>query len=362
MTRIALVTNLPTHYRRPIFKDLANRMDVDFYFTSLGRERYWSSDHVLSTGGLRVMGTTPRRALYRNLTGGDYDAIVCSLVGRASLLTVLAAGRRRKIPFVLWAGIWLHPTTIFHRASRPFVRLLYRRADAIVVYGSHVARYIESESGRRDRIFVAPQAVNNEGFLVPGRALRRSGSGLRVGYVGRLAEGKGLDVLLDAARSTVADVSFRIIGSGPAEQALRARVAAGGLRERIAFLGYVTQDRLGAELAGLDVLVVPSVTTPTFREPWGLVVNEAMNAGAAVVATTAVGAVAGELVVDGETGLVVSEGDPIELARAITRLYMDEQLRQTISDRARERVAELTFSAAASAIESAVAEAIERRS
>ncbi len=68
------------------------------------------------------------------------------------------------------------------------------------------------------------------------------------------------------------------------------------------------------------MLVLPSVTTPRFREPWGLVLNEAMAAGTAVVATTAVGAAAGGLVLDGETGLVVPERDHAALAAALDRL------------------------------------------
>ena len=54
--------------------------------------------------------------------------------------------------------------------------------------------------------------------------------------------------------------------------------------------------------------MIPSVPTPTFREPWGLVVNEAMNRGLAVIASDAVGAAAGGLVRDGENGLIVRAG------------------------------------------------------
>jgi glycosyltransferase involved in cell wall biosynthesis len=79
--------------------------------------------------------------------------------------------------------------------------------------------------------------------------------------------------------------------------------------------------------AACEVLVVPSIPTPTFREPWGLVVNEAMNRGLAVIASDAVGAAAGGLVRDGENGLVVPAGERGALAGAITRLAGDPQLR-----------------------------------
>jgi glycosyltransferase involved in cell wall biosynthesis len=79
--------------------------------------------------------------------------------------------------------------------------------------------------------------------------------------------------------------------------------------------------------AAADVLVVPSIPTRTFREPWGLVVNEAMNRKLPVIASDAVGAVAGGLVRDGHNGLVVRAGDAGALAGAMRRLAADTQLR-----------------------------------
>ena len=73
-------------------------------------------------------------------------------------------------------------------------------------------------------------------------------------------------------------------------------------------------EQLREVYAHADVLVVPSIPTASFREPWGLVVNEAMNRGMAVIASDAVGAAAGGLVRDGDTGIVVPAGDPRALA------------------------------------------------
>ena len=75
------------------------------------------------------------------------------------------------------------------------------------------------------------------------------------------------------------------------------------------------------------MLVLPSIPTRTFREPWGLVINEAMNRGLAVIASDAVGAAAGGLVRDGRNGLVVGAGDSRALAGAIERLAADAPLR-----------------------------------
>ena len=118
--------------------------------------------------------------------------------------------------------------------------------------------------------------------------------------------------------------------------------------------GYVGQDDLPTYLQASDVLVLPSVTTPRFLEPWGLVLNEAMAAGAAVVATTAVGAAAGGLVVDGETGLVVPEGDSVALADALDRLLADDVYRLSLAWVGTQHVRAWNFDAAADVFETAL--------
>jgi glycosyltransferase involved in cell wall biosynthesis len=89
----------------------------------------------------------------------------------------------------------------------------------------------------------------------------------------------------------------------------------------------VPPQQLRTMYADADILVVPSIRTPTFREPWSLVVNEGMNQGLAVIASDAVGAVAGGLVRDGHNGLVAPAGDSGALADVMVRLAGDRKLR-----------------------------------
>jgi glycosyltransferase involved in cell wall biosynthesis len=95
----------------------------------------------------------------------------------------------------------------------------------------------------------------------------------------------------------------------------------------VSCIELVSAERLREMYADADVLVAPSIWTRTFREPWGLVVNEAMNRGLATIASDAVGAVAGGLVRDGHNGLVVPAGDSDALAEAMARLASDPELR-----------------------------------
>ena len=87
-----------------------------------------------------------------------------------------------------------------------------------------------------------------------------------------------------------------------------------------------------------DVLVMPSISTPTFREPWGLVANEAMNQHVPVIASDAVGAAAGGLVRHERNGLVVPAGESAPLAAALQRLVADGPLRARLGAAAAEDV------------------------
>jgi len=104
--------------------------------------------------------------------------------------------------------------------------------------------------------------------------------------------------------------------------------------------------------------VLPSISTPRFREPWGLVCNESLHQGTPVLATTAVGAVAGGLVTDGATGLVVAPGDETALAAGIDRLLADPALAARLGAAGRAVAAGYTYEAMAAAFGRALERAL----
>ena len=168
-------------------------------------------------------------------------------------------------------------------------------------------------------------------------------------YAGRLVADKGVAVLAQAWRQ-VRGATLVIAGDGR----LAAEVAA---LPHARLIGALPRNRLPVAYAAADFTVVPSIPTPRFREPWGLVVNEAMHQARPVIATTAVGAAAGGLVLGDQTGLVIPPGDPNALAGAITRLLNDSTLRARLGDAARQAVAGYTYEAMADAFDKAFAAA-----
>jgi glycosyltransferase involved in cell wall biosynthesis len=120
---------------------------------------------------------------------------------------------------------------------------------------------------------------------------------------------------------------------------LKALVLEHGIQEKTRFVGYVSPEEALTYYAIADLFVLPSVTMPTGKEPWGLVVNEAMNQGLSVIATDAVGAAAGGLVHAGVNGFIVPERDIEALARAIERILSDENVREQMSEKSRQVIA-----------------------
>ncbi len=363
--RVALVTNFCPHYRRPLFLEMSRRMDLTLILTSRGNEWYWEGDRPSDTGEVPTIFASGPVKTRRELRTGGYDAVISDLTGRATLVSTVWTTRGLGVPLVLWVGIWAHPQTLVHRFSRPLARSFYRSADAVATYGTHVSNFLQRESGRTEKVFVSPQAVENERFRAPValgeiRALRNRFS-LKdrptFTFVGRITEEKGLRVLMAASAQVQAPHQVVVAGTGPLLDSIRATASSLGINERVRFIGHIDQGNLPALLHASDVLVVPSVSTRTFREPWGLVVNEAMNCSLPVIATDAVGAAAGGLVIHQETGLVVPERDVSALASALEELAWDEPGRRRLGEHARSRVLAWNYMAAADAFDAALAAA-----
>ena len=113
--------------------------------------------------------------------------------------------------------------------------------------------------------------------------------------------------------------------------------------------------KLPAAYRAAEMALLPSIPTARFTEPWGLVCNEAMHQGRTVIASAAVGAVAGGLVRDGDTGVVVPPGDPTALSRAIKGLLTDHARRERLGAAAREAVSGYTYDAMTGAFGRALA-------
>jgi glycosyltransferase involved in cell wall biosynthesis len=256
------------------------------------------------------------------------------------------------VPFVLWTALWAQPRSAAGLAGAPVLRRIYHGADAVATYGPHVSAYVRARGARQ--VFVAPQAVDNDFWSAP--AGRPRPAEYTVLFSGRLEREKGVAVLLEAWRLAGLDehAALVLVGRGPE----RARAAA---TRTTHVPGPQPPEEVRNFYGAADVVVLPSIPTRTFREPWGLVANEAMNQGLPVIATDAVGAAAGGLVRHERNGLVVPAGDPDALGRAIVRLRDEPELRAALGTAGREDVRAYTPAAWAEGIGAALAAAAATR-
>jgi glycosyltransferase involved in cell wall biosynthesis len=382
MKPVLFVTGHAPAYRVGAFQRLHERQGVEFALFG-GRLKHGggASAEELAFPHRHVR----EREVYRLARSGRYRAVVCSTGGRLALPAAWAGARRARVPLLLWTSLWAHPRTAAHALSWPALRRLYRSADAVVAYGPHVRDYVRARGARN--VHIAPQAADNEFWSSP-EVRPPSAPGwpaeapVKFLFAGRAAREKGLGVLREAwissgLRAPTAALVLVGVGSTPPW------VPAGGAVGRAMACASPTAPSAGChpmtraspaapsaamvcldpvsavELRNLyaasDVLVLPSIRTRSFREPWGLVINEAMNQGLAVIATDAVGAAAGGLVRAGRNGLIVPANDSRALAGALRRLAEDRELRTSMGEAGREDVKPYTHEAWAAGFSRALA-------
>lgn len=378
--RLVFVQPFCSHYTVGLFELLAQCMDTQFFFYSNGQEWYWQRQQGVRSGdfphrylrGFWLGNTRVAPALFWKLLSSRAEAILSSIDGRFSLPVAYLVARWKRVPFLLWTGVWCRVGTPFQRWAFPLTRFLYRHADGIVAYGEHVKRYLASEGVEGDRIFVAPHAVDNSFYSRPvseteKQALRRDLYLLPeekvVLYLGRLEKIKGIPYLLKAfASSDLSHAVLVIAGDGSERPALENLTLEIGLKERVRFSGYIPPEQTVVYYALASVVVLPSVGTPEGKEPWGLVVNEAFNQGVPVIATEAVGAVAGGLLEDQKNGLVVAERDSVALARALGKICKDPATRERLGAAAKRSIADWNHGVQASGFVLALHTVLQRRS
>ena len=193
------------------------------------------------------------------------------------------------------------------------------------------------------RLLCLPHGIDLERLPAPVfHRCRSNGNGgppIELVTVARAVEKKGLDVILDALALVPEDIDWRWrhVGGGPLLPILEAKARRLGIADRVAWLGALPFDGVLEALRRADLFCfAPRIATDGDRDGIPNVVAEAMSQGLAVV-TARAGAVE-EIVVDGETGLIVPPDDPAALAVAMTVLIRDPARRSAMGAAGRARI------------------------
>ena len=168
---------------------------------------------------------------------------------------------------------------------------------------------------------------------------------LRVLFVGRSEERKGLPVLLRAFEALAEHVPAHLVIVGTEAAEVSRSLADPDSLRSIEALGAVSRDRLWTELAAADVLCAPSLSGESF----GMVLTEAFAAGTPVIASDIAGY--SDVVADGVDGILIPPGDPQRLAAELQGLYLSPERRVEMGARARLSAERFAWSRVAARIE-----------
>jgi len=346
MRRVALITEIISPYRIPLFNALA-RSGVDLHVIFLSETdpslRQWRvykeeirfSYEVLPAWRKRIgrYNSLLNRGLARALKRRDAEAIICGGYNYLASWQALAWSRLHGIPFLLWSESNLADMRSGKRMVEFLKSFFLRQCGGYVVAGQSSRDYLKSHGLREEKIFTAPDAVDNELFASVAKCARskaeqnRRELGLPARFFlfsGRLVREKGVFDLLGAygrlKNPLREQVGLVYVGEGAAREELEQQAAAispGSIR----FAGFVQRDELARYYALADMLILP-----TYSDPWGLVVNEAMACGLPIIVSRVAGCAA-DLVKNGGNGFLISAGDVSSLATCMEKLACDSEMR-----------------------------------
>lgn len=236
---------------------------------------------------------------------------------------------RAKALFFTWQNIRLGFPPPFSFLERNVLA----RADAAIAGNQEAARVLR-EKGFLRPTFVIPQFGVDTAFFRPRDG--EPGNTFRIGYVGRMVEEKGVFLLLEAVSEMGGPWELHLAGDGPALPRMVRWLSAKGLGDRFEWHGSVPSHQMPEFLSTLDVLVLPSLTRPRWKEQFGRVLVEAMACARPVV-----GSSSGEIPnVIGDAGLIFPEGNVEELRAHLFRLMGDPSWRRKLGQQGRQRVEE----------------------
>jgi glycosyltransferase involved in cell wall biosynthesis len=358
--RVVILTEIISPYRIPLFNALGQEEGIDPHVIflsendpSLRQWRVYKEEirfpyQVLPSWRKRIgkYNVLLNRGLTHALQSASPDLIVCGGYSYVASWQALWWARSNNIPFLLWSESCLQDRRSGHRLVEFLKGQFFRKCDGFIVPGEAARVYQRSWGATDESIFTAVNAVDNELFARGAEAARQNDAGIRTElnlpgryflFVGRLVREKGVfDLLAAYARlnsSLRNDIGLVFVGNGLAREQLEAQslaVSPGVVK----FVGFAHREQLPAYYALAESLVLP-----TYTDPWGLVVNEAMACGLPVVVSRMAGC-AIDLVRDNWNGIVISPGDVAGLSNALQVIASRREIVEPMSSRSLELIAQ----------------------
>lgn len=343
MKKVLLFHNVPAPYRLPLFGKLSESYDLTVAFLQRRETgRLWhikkedlNFSHVfLKEISLSLFrkNVIVNRGISPLLDNTSPDAII-GLDNPPTILAMLKMKReckKRSIPFLLWTGnfsgykIGNNRFSKFADVAIDWIRrfILYPHTERFIAYGKNTITHLNNHYKiDENKIFAGTQGYPYEElipqeFKYEEKARREAHGDNHIIYIGYLQSRKGIEVLFKAAdllREDHGKFNIWIIGEG--EKKIKEIIDRYSKKMNIVFLGYKDGIEKYHYLKKAKILVLPS-----FCDPWGWVINEALYLGIPVVTTD--NTMAKEMVIDGQNGYVVKSDNEKALKQAIKKLLL----------------------------------------
>lgn len=395
--RLAYLVSHPIQYQAPLLRRIAREPDIDltvFFGSDFSVKGYkdpgfggvgvkW--DVPLLEGyrheflpvirdNARVTPTTPMNyGIARRLKGNDinetaFDALWVHGYANVNAMHGITAANALGIPVLIRAESWLgdrERTGATLAAKRLFFRMLAQMIDGVMPIGTLNAEYWRYYLGEDFPLYLMPYAVDNEYFQRRSHEAAARREELRqelnlspdrpvILFASKLQGRKRAEDLLEAykllspASGMEPHPYLVIVGDGDQRGVLEQRARETGFSS-IRFCGFRNQSELPRFFDLATVFVLPSR-----HEPWGLIVNEVMNAGRAVIVSDEVGSQR-DLITDGVEGAVFPAGNVPALADALRRTLATPATAAEMGRRALERINRWSFEEDVRGLRSALA-------
>jgi glycosyltransferase involved in cell wall biosynthesis len=354
--RTAIIHNTISPYRHPLFEELSKSLDLVVYYCSVMHSSrkwdLWPRDYGYKYKVLpripfktRLGDLSLNPSIVREIAGHKPQVIVFGGYVDPTMWLVYAICRILQIPMVYWVESTREPTSFLGKVSRKIRTFFIEKADAIIVPGDLSRRYILSIGVSKSKVFVAPNAIDNELFIDSSVKHHTLDESARDEYglegkvvilcIAQLVKRKGIEYLLQSYRrleQEIDNVALIIVGSGPLEASLVHFADYLRLKEFRILPSSMSFEKLTRLYSIADIFVLP-----TLEDIWGFVINEAMASGLPIVATQASQA-AQEMVQHSENGYLVKKADSERLYEALKDLVNSPDGRNRMGAKSREIV------------------------
>jgi len=341
-------------YIHPIFEELSKKVDLIVYYSlvnsnvrkwDLWPRRYYYKYKVLPRIPIKTLiGTLSLNpSILNEIIKKRPDIIVIGNWVNPTMWLTFVIAKLIKIPIIYWTEGIREPQSLLGVITRPLRILFVKKSDAIIVPGKLSKRYIVNLGANVEKVFVAPNVIDNDLFIkisqqyLPLKEKLKEQIGLKdkivILSVAQLIKRKGIEYLLIAyarLEHEYDNLTLIVIGSGPLEYHLKDLSKSLGIKNARFIPSGMELNELIRFYCLADIFVLP-----TLEDVWGFVINEAMACRLPVIATRASQA-ANEMIHQGNNGYIIEAANTNELYYVLKSLIENPTHRIEMGEKSRE--------------------------